>query len=89
MQSRIVVFNGTSDVAPKWSETLTPYAPDGKQLSTVTRPATAISGTGEYQTHFVFNLPKGIKEGRYTVRSILQMNDHTVRSNEVRTTVVS
>lgn len=89
MQSKIVVVNGTSDVAPKLSETLTLFSPDGKQLSTVTKPAREISGTGEYQTSFVFNLPKGIKEGRYTVRSTLQMNDHTVSSNEVPMTVVS
>ena len=88
MQSRIVVVNGTQDVAPKLSETLTLFSPDGKQLSTVTKPATDINGTGEYQTSFNFNLPKGIKEGRYVVRSTLNMNNQRVSSNEVPMVVV-
>lgn len=89
MQSKIVVVNGTRDAAPKLSETLTLYSPDGKQLSTVTKQASDINGTGEYQTSFSFNLPKGIKEGRYMVRSTLHMNDQAVSSNEVPMTVVS
>lgn len=89
MQSKIVVVNGTKDAKPKLAETLTLFSPDGKQLSTVTKQATDINGSGEYQTSFSFNLPKGIKEGRYTVRSSLQMNDKAVSSNEVPMNVVS
>ena len=88
MQSQIVVVKGTRDAAPKLSETLTLFSPDGKQLSTVTKQASDINGTGEYQTSFSFNLPKGIKEGRYLVRSTLLMNDRKVSSNEVPMTVV-
>ncbi len=89
MQSTIVVVSGRHDVAPRLSETLTLLSPDGKQLSTVTKEATDINGTGEYQTSFSFNLPKGIEQGRYTVRSTLHMNDQQVRSNEVPMVVVS
>lgn len=88
MQSKIVVLNGTQDAPPKLAETLTLFSPDGKQLSSVTKQAADISGTGEYQTNFSFNLPKGIKDGRYTVRSSLSMNGRQVGSNEMPMLVV-
>lgn len=88
MQSKIVVLNGTRDAQPQLSETLTLYSPEGTQLSTVTKQAADISGTGEYQTNFSFNLPKGIKDGRYTVRSTLSMDGKQVGSNEMPMLVV-
>lgn len=89
LRSKIVVLNGTHDVAPQLSEALTLFSPEGKQLSTVTKKATDINGTGEYQTSFDFTLPKGIPEGRYMVRSVLFMNNRQVRSNEVPLLVVA
>ncbi|HEY4292699.1 hypothetical protein [Luteibacter sp.] len=89
MRSSIVVLNGTRDQAPRLSETLTLFSPDGKQLSTVTKAANDIGGTGEYQTNFNFNLPKGIENGRYVVRSTLTMDDRQVDSNDVPMLVVS
>jgi Glycine zipper len=89
LKSSIVVVNGTRDTAPQMAETLTLFSPDGKQVSTVTKPATDVSGTGEYQTDFNFNLPKGIQNGRYVVRSTLQMNNQTVETNEMPMLVVS
>ncbi|UPG85945.1 hypothetical protein L2Y94_00855 [Luteibacter aegosomatis] len=88
LESNIVVVNGTHDQAPKLAETLTLYSPDGKPLSTVTKQATDIGGTGEYQTNFSFNLPKGIQGGRYTVRSSLSMNDKVVKTNDMPMLVV-
>lgn len=88
MQSKIVVLNGTRDAQPQLAETLTLFSPEGKQLSTVTKQAADIDGTGEYQTNFSFNLPKGIKDGRYTVRSSLTMNGKQVGSNEMPMLVV-
>lgn len=88
MQSKIVVLTGTHDVSPQLAETLTLYAPDGKQLSTVTKQASDINGSGEYQTNFNFNLPKGIQDGRYTVRSTLTMNGRQVGRNEMSMLVV-
>lgn len=88
LQSTIVVVNGTHDVQPQLSETLTLFSPDGKQLSTVTKQATDINGTGEYQTNFNFNLPKGIQNGRYVVRSTLTMNNQPVETNETPMLVV-
>lgn len=88
MQSKIVVLNGTQASQPQLAETLTLFAPDGKQLSTVTKPATDISGSGEYQTNFSFNLPKGIKDGRYTVRSTLTMDGQQVGDNQMPMLVV-
>jgi hypothetical protein len=89
MQSRVTLIRGTQDAAPQLQEQLTLFAPDGKQLTTVTKDATAIDGTGEYETNFDFNLPKGIQEGRYTMRSALYMNGKQVRTNEVPMLVVS
>jgi hypothetical protein len=88
MQSKIVVLNGTQDTQPQLAETLTLFSPDGKQLSSVTKQAADISGTGGYQTNFSFNLPKGIKDGRYMVRSSLSMNGKQVGSNEMPMLVV-
>lgn len=88
MQSSIVVVNGTRDTQPKLAETLTLIGPDGKQLSTATKQAADINGTGEYQTSFNFNLPKGIPDGRYTVRSTLTMNGRQVGSNQMPMLVV-
>ncbi|NID16385.1 hypothetical protein [Luteibacter yeojuensis] len=89
MRSNIVVVNGTRDQAPRLSETLTLFSPDGKQLSTVTKTANDIGGTGEYQTNFNFNLPKGIENGRYMLRSTLTMDGRQVDSNDVPMLVVS
>jgi uncharacterized protein YcfJ len=80
MQSRVTVISGTQ---------LTLYSPDGKVLSTVNKQATAVDGTGEYETNFNFDLPKGIEEGRYTMRSTLFMDGKQVRTNEVPMLVVS
>ncbi len=88
MQSTVVVLNGTRDVQPQLAETLTLFSPDGKQLSTVTKQASDINGTGEYRTNFSFNLPKGIKDGRYVVRSSLSMNGKQVGTNEMPMLVV-
>lgn len=89
MQSRITVLQGTHGAVPQLKEQLTLYSPEGKQLSTVTKDATSVDGTGEYQTDFVFNLPKGIQEGRYTVQSTLYMNGAQVRANKVPMLVVT
>lgn len=89
MQSRITLVRGTAGDAPQLKEQLTLYAPDGKQLTTVTKDATSIQGTGEYQTNFDFNLPKGIQEGRYTVQSTLYMGGEKIRSNDVPMLVVA
>lgn len=88
MQSSIVIVNGTRDAAPRLSETLTLFSPEGKQLSTVTKQAAEIGGTGEYQTNFSFNLPKGIQNGRYLVRSSLTMDDKVVQTNDMPMLVV-
>jgi hypothetical protein len=80
------VRSGTS---AQLKEELTLYSPEGKVLSTVSKPATAVDGTGEYETNFNFNLPKGIEEGRYTMRSTLFMDGKQVRTNEVPMLVVS
>lgn len=89
LQSSIVVLDGTQDAAPQLAEKLTLVSPEGKELTTVTKHASDINGTGEYQTNFQFSLPKGIENGRYTVRSTLYMNDKPVGKNEVPMLVVS
>jgi hypothetical protein len=89
LQSRIVVVNGTGAQAPRLTETLVLISPEGKEVSNVTKPASAISGTGEYQTDFSFNLPKGIETGRYTVKSTLTMDGKTVDTNTMPMLVVS
>lgn len=89
MQSRVTLIRGTQAAAPQLKEQLTLFSPDGKQLTTVTKDATAIDGTGEYETNFDFNLPKGIQDGRYTMRSALYMDGRKVRTNEVPMLVVS
>ncbi len=89
LQSSIVVLNGTQDVTPQLAEKLTLLSPEGKELTTVTKQASDIKGTGEYLTNFQFSLPKGIENGRYTVRSTLYMNDKPVGQNEVPMLVVS
>ena len=89
LRSNVVVIHGTQDQAPRVAETLTLLSPEGKALSTVTKPASDISGTGEYQTDFSFTLPKGVENGRYTVRSSVSMNDKVVRTNDTPMLVVS
>ena len=89
MQSRVTLIRGTRAPAPQLKEELTLFSPDGKQLTSVTKDATAIDGTGEYETNFDFNLPRGIQEGRYTMRSALYMDGQKVRTNEVPMLVVS
>lgn len=88
MQSRVTLIRGTRAATPQLKEQLTLFSPEGKQLTSVTKDATAIDGTGEYETNFDFNLPKGIQEGRYTMRSSLYMDGQQVRTNEVPMLVV-
>ncbi|MFK2929295.1 hypothetical protein ISP14_00690 [Dyella agri] len=89
MQSHVTLLRGAHDVPPQLKEQLTLYSPDGKQLATSTKDVDAINGTGEYETSFDFNLPKGIQEGRYTMSSTLYMGGQKVRTNEVPMLVVS
>jgi hypothetical protein len=89
MQSRVTLVRGTRGEAPQLQEQLTLLSPEGKELTSVTKDATAINGTGEYETNFDFNLPKGIQEGRYTVRSSLYMDGRKVRTNDVPMLVVA
>lgn len=89
MQSRITVLQGTHGTSPQLQEQLTLFSPEGKELTSVTKDATAIDGTGEYETNFDFNLPKGIQEGRYTMQSALYMNGQKVRTNKVPMLVVA
>ena len=89
MQSHVTLIRGTRAATPQLQEQLTLFSPEGKQLTTVTKDAAAINGTGEYETNFDFNLPKGIQDGRYTMRSALYMDGRQVRTNEVPMLVVS
>ena len=89
MQSRVTLLRGVHDVPPQLKEQLTLYSPDGKQLATATKDVDAINGTGEYESSFGFNLPKGIQEGRYTMSSTLYMDGQKVRTNQVPMLVVS
>lgn len=89
MQSHVTLLRGAHDVPPKLKEQLTLYSPDGKQLVTATKDVDAINGTGEYETSFDFNLPKGIQEGRYTMSSTLYMDGQKMRTNQVPMLVVS
>src|SRR6185312_10115932 len=79
---------GAHDVPPQLKEQLTLYSPDGKQLATATKDVDAINGTGEYESSFDFNLPKGIQEGRYKMSSTLYMDGQKVRTNDVPMLVV-
>ncbi|WP_266183993.1 glycine zipper domain-containing protein [Dyella humicola] len=88
LTSNIVVVNGTHDTQPQLAETLTLLTPDGKQAFTVTKPAME-NQTGEYQTNFTLNLPKGIQNGKYIVRSSLTMNNHPVETNDMPILIVS
>lgn len=88
LQSTIAVVSGTNDVPPQVSEQLTLLSPDGKTLSTATKQASEITAGGEYQTNFNFDLPKGIKDGNYTVRTAVLMNGQPVRTNETPMLVV-
>lgn len=88
VQSTIGVVGGTHDVPPQVSEKLTLVSPEGKALSSATKDAAAITSGGEYQTGFDFDLPKGIKNGRYTVRTEVLMNGQTVRTSEAPMLVV-
>ncbi len=88
MQSTVQVVKGTQDAPPQMAEQLTLIGPDGKTLSTSTKPAAAIDGSGEYQTNFGFTLPKGVKEGQYTVQTALLMNGRAVRTNTTPVLVV-
>lgn len=88
LQSQITVLNGQHSTPPQITEQLALYAPDGKKLSTVSKPASDIDGSGEYQTTFTFNLPKGIAQGRYLVKSTVFLDGKPVRSNQVPMVVV-
>lgn len=88
LQSTIGVVAGTHDAPPQVSEQLTMLSPDGQAISTATKSAAAINGSGEYQTNFDFNLPKGVKDGQYMLRTTLLMNGAPVRSNDTPMQVV-
>jgi len=88
MQSTIGVVAGTHAAPPRISEKLTLIGPDGKTLSSATKDATAITSGGEYQTNFDFNLPKGIKDGQYTVQTEVLMDGEPVRTNQTPMLVV-
>lgn len=88
MQSTVEVVKGTNDAPPQLAEELTLLGPDGQALSSTTKQASVINGSGEYQTDFGFTMPRGVKDGKYIVRTTLLMNGRTVRTNETPMLVV-
>lgn len=80
-QSTVTIVGGQNGAQPQVSEELVLITPDGKVVSSDTKPSDSISGGGEYQTNFRFTLPKGIPDGQYTVRTTLLLNGDAERTN--------
>ncbi len=83
LESRLTVIRGRDAALPDVKEQVILWDPDGRQLIKLMKPATAVNGSGEYQTSFTFTLPKGIKQGRYTIQTTVMLNGKPVRTNRV------
>lgn len=88
MRSNIVVLQGQQDRSPRLAEEIVIYGPDGRVLKRARKDASQVAGTGEYQTDFDINLPKGVVGGRWKVRSTLYMDERAVGTNDVDMLVV-
>lgn len=89
LESKLTVVQGRDAPLPKVDEQVVMLAPDGHQLTKFTKPATAVDGSGEYQTSFTFTLPKGIEQGRYTIQTTALVNGKPMRTNSVPMLVVA
>jgi hypothetical protein len=88
LESRITVLQGRDAPLPKVNEQVVLLSPEGKQLTKFEKPATAVDGSGEYQSNFSFTLPKGIQQGRYTIQTTAIVDGKPVRTNTVPMVVV-
>lgn len=89
LESKITVVRGRDVALPEVKEQVILLAPDGSQLTKFTKSSTAVKGSGEYQTSFTFNLPKGIKQGRYIIQTTVIVNGKPMHTNRVPMVVMA
>lgn len=89
VESKLTVVQGRDAPLPKVAEHVVMFAPNGHRLTEFTRQATAVDGSGEYQTSIAFPMPKGAVLGRYTIQTTAILNGKPVRTNTVSMVVVA
>lgn len=86
--STIDVVQGTANPMTVVEEELTLVRPDGSEVKS-RKKADAIRGTGGYATTFSMNMPQGVPQGVYPVRTALFINGAQVGSKSLQMQVVS
>lgn len=89
LASSIEVIQGSAEtVAPVIEEEMVVVKPDGSEIKARKR-ANEGKGAGGYQTTFTMNLPAGIPQGDYPVRTSLYLNGKAVAQKQMSMQVVS
>lgn len=89
LDSDIEVAPGSDSVQPTIEERVTLVDPDGKTKDFPAKNPSQSASAGAFQTQFSINLPKGVKEGQYQLRTSLYVNGQDVRDTQVPMQVVA
>lgn len=87
--SNIEVVQGTDGVKPVIEEELTLVKPDGTEQKSPKKIANEASGGGAFQTTFSMNMPQGVPQGIYPVKTALYVNGKPAGTNKLSMQVVA
>jgi hypothetical protein len=86
--STIEVVQGSNNVTPLVEQEMFVYH-DGKVVGSAKKVANLGNGAGEFQTQFTLQLPKGVPQGVYPVKTSLYLNGVKVEDKSLNVQVVS
>lgn len=81
--SDIEVTHGSDGVPPNIEERVTLISPDGSSKNFPAKKPSQGATAGAYQTQFTINLPHGVQEGQYQLKTALFVNGQQVRDTQV------
>lgn len=86
--SNIEVVQGTGDAKPVLEEELTLVRPDGSEIKS-RKKANENQGAGAYSTSYSMNMPSGVPQGMYPVKTALFLNGTKVAGKDLSMQVVA
>ena len=87
LASNIEVVQGTADPTPLIEEELTLVRPDGSEVKS-RKKANVNQGAGAFSTVFSMNMPAGVSQGEYPMRTALFLNGERVAGKDMKMQVV-
>ena len=86
--SYIEVVPGTKDANPLVEEEITLYKPDGSAITTARKQLSASNSAGGFKGGFGFQMPEGVPQGVYPVKTALYLNKTKVSGQDIKLQVV-